>query len=162
MPVTQVEKNAESLSLTVTSEFDASVERVWRLWADPRQLERWWGPPTYPATVVVHDLAPGGRVAYFMTGPEGDRHHGWWKIVSVNPPRGLRFIDGFADATGAENPELPTMTATVAIDPLDGGRTRMTISSQFASLAHMEQLAAMGMVEGITAAINQIDAFIAD
>ena len=47
----------------------ASPERVWQLWADPRQLERWWGPPTYPATFTQHDLAPGGHVEYHMTGP---------------------------------------------------------------------------------------------
>ena len=47
--------------MTITAEFDATVERSWQLWADPRQLERWWGPPTYPATVVEHDLVPGGR-----------------------------------------------------------------------------------------------------
>ncbi len=45
-------------TMTLEAEFDASPERVWQLWADPRQLERWWGPPTYPATVTTHDLRP--------------------------------------------------------------------------------------------------------
>ena len=60
MTVTGVHEGPRALTMTVTAEFDAPVERVWQLWADPRQLERWWGPPTYPATVVEHDLAPGG------------------------------------------------------------------------------------------------------
>ena len=51
MTVTNVHKDPEALTMTITAEFDAPVERVWQLWADPRQLERWWGPPTYPATV---------------------------------------------------------------------------------------------------------------
>jgi uncharacterized protein YndB with AHSA1/START domain len=69
MTVTSVRKDADALTMTVTAEFDASPARVWELWADPRQLERWWGPPTYPATFTAHDLAPGGRSPYDRTQP---------------------------------------------------------------------------------------------
>ena len=69
MTVTAVRKDPKRLTLTVEAEFDASVERIWQLWADPRKLERWWGPPTYPATFTKHDLTPGSRVEYHMTGP---------------------------------------------------------------------------------------------
>lgn len=72
MTVTNVEKDAEQHTMTITSHFDAPIERVWELWVNPHLLERWWGRPTYPATVVDHDLTPGGKVTYFMTGPDGD------------------------------------------------------------------------------------------
>ena len=49
MSVISVEKDLDSLSLTLVADFDAPIERVWQLWVDPRQLERWWGPPTHPA-----------------------------------------------------------------------------------------------------------------
>ena len=61
MSVTSVHKDPETMTMTVTAEYDAPVARVWQLWADPRQLERWWGPPTYPATVVDHDLSRSRR-----------------------------------------------------------------------------------------------------
>ena len=64
MTVIAVHRDSVALTLTIVSEFDAPVERVWQVWADPRQLERWWGPPNYPATVVDHDLTIGGRVTY--------------------------------------------------------------------------------------------------
>lgn len=86
MTFISVEKDAESLTMTIIAQFDAPTTRVWQVWQDPRQLERWWGPPTYPATVVGHDLTPGGRVTYFMTGPEGDAHHGWWSVSAVEAP----------------------------------------------------------------------------
>ena len=89
MTVTAVRKDPGNLSLTLDAEFDASPERVWQLWADPRQLERWWGPPTYPATFTDLDLRAGGRAAYFMTGPEGDTPAGYWDIIEVDPPRRL-------------------------------------------------------------------------
>jgi uncharacterized protein YndB with AHSA1/START domain len=50
MTVISMDTNPEALSMTLVAEFDAGVERVWQLFEDPRQLERWWGPPTYPAT----------------------------------------------------------------------------------------------------------------
>src|SRR3981081_64312 len=83
--VTAVRKDPQRLTLTVEAEFDASVERIWQLWADPRKLERWWGPPTYPATFTKHDRAPGGRVESYMTGPEGDQPHGYWDVLEVEP-----------------------------------------------------------------------------
>ena len=98
MTVTAVRKDPDALTLTLTAEFDASPERVWDLWADPRKHERWWGPPSYPATFTAHDLAPGGHVEYHMTGPTGDQPHGFWDIVEADPPTRLIFVDGFAIA----------------------------------------------------------------
>jgi uncharacterized protein YndB with AHSA1/START domain len=162
MTVTAVQKSRETLTLTITAEFDASVERVWQLWADPRQLERWWGPPTYPATFTAHDLAPGSRVEYHMTGPDGDQAHGYWDIVETHPPRSLVFRDGFANDDGTPNDALPRNEARVTIQEIGDSRTRMSINSQFPSAEAMEQVLAMGMEEGITQAVGQIDAILAE
>jgi Activator of Hsp90 ATPase homolog 1-like protein len=85
MTVTAVRKDAQTLTMTLQAEFDASPERVWQMWVDPRQLERWWDPPTYPATFTKYDLAPGGRAEYHMTGPEGDQHRGYWGSTRSSP-----------------------------------------------------------------------------
>lgn len=157
MSVTSVLKDPENLTMTVNADFGAPVEQVWELWADARKLERWWGPPTYPATFVEHDLTPGGSVAYFMTGPEGDQSHGWWRIVAVEPPHRLEFEDGFADASGAPDPVMPTMVVRVTLAGREDGGTSMAIETAFPSLEAMEQLLALGMEEGITLAVGQID-----
>ena len=162
MTVTDVRKDTEALSMTITAEFDASPERVWQLWADPRQLERWWGPPTYPATFESFDLRPGARVAYHMTGPTGDQPRGWWEIVEVNPPSSLVFLDGFADDEGRPNPDMPVGTAKVKIEDVGGGRTRMSIESLFPDEKAMELNLSMGMEEGMTQAVGQIDAILAE
>ncbi|HEY2478077.1 MAG TPA: SRPBCC domain-containing protein [Solirubrobacterales bacterium] len=156
MPVTGVKKDLDALTMTITAEFDTGAERIWEMWSDPRQLERWWGPPSHPATFVDHDLSPGGRAAYFMTGPEGDKHHGWWRIEEAEPPRRLRFEDGFADDDGNPNEELPTTIATVTIVDADGATT-MSIESKFASREGMERVIEMGMEQGIVEAVGQID-----
>lgn len=162
MPVTDVRKDPDALTMTITAELDASIDRVWQLWADPRQLERWWGPPTHPATVEQHDLSVGGRVSYYMTSPEGERYHGYWEVLEVDAPRRLVVRDGFADADGAPNEAMPESGMTVSVEPGEGGGTRMTIASTFASRESMDQMVAMGMEEGITAAMGQMDALLAE
>ncbi|HZA77911.1 MAG TPA: SRPBCC domain-containing protein [Acidimicrobiales bacterium] len=160
MTVRHVEKDPATLTMVVTAEFNAPLERVWQLWADPRQLERWWGPPTYPATVVDHDLVPGGTVRYFMTGPEGDKHGGWWRILAVDAPRSLEVEDGFADETGTPNPDMPSTTMRVVLSA-EGGVTQMVMTSTFPSLEAMEQLLDMGIEEGLRAAMAQMDDILA-
>ena len=162
MTVTAVEKDLQARILALTAEFEATPERVWQLWADPRQLERWWGPPMYPATFTGHDLRPGGRMTYHMTGPNGEQPHGWWEVVEAQPPSWLVFRDGFAHEDGSVDDSLPVTTARVTIEATGAGRTRMRIESEFASTEAMEQLVAMGMVEGLTEAVSQIDAILAE
>lgn len=160
MPVTDVNKDPDALTLTITAEFDAAAERIWEMWSDPRQLERWWGPPSFPATFVEHDLTPGGRTAYFMTGPDGQKYHGWWRIEETEPPKRLRFADGFDDE-GNPNEEMPGPSAmTVTITETDGVTT-MSIESKFTSREEMEQMIEMGMEQGMTEALGQIDTLLA-
>jgi len=161
MTVTDVAKDSERFTMTVTAEYDVTAERAWQLWGDPRQLERWWGPPTYPATMVDHDLRAGGRVTYFMTGPEGERHHGYWDVLEVDPPRRLLVRDGFADQDGTPVDALPQSHMEVRIADREGGGVVVTIASQFASLEAMQQLVEMGVEEGLRQALGQIDAILA-
>ena len=160
MPVIDVKPDLDNLTLTITAEFAAPVERVWQIYADPRQLEKVWGPPTFPATFVDHDLTPGGRVTYFMTGPEGEKYAGYWQITAVDEPTGFAFEDGFADEEFNPNPELPVSKNVYSFAATETG-TRATYVSTYASAEGLQTVLDMGVVEGSTLAINQIDAFLA-
>jgi uncharacterized protein YndB with AHSA1/START domain len=162
MTVTSITKDPRSLSMTLTAELAATPDRVWQLWADPRQLERWWGPPTYPATVTSHDLRVGGKVEYHMTGPEGDQPKGYWIIDEVEPPHRLVFHDGFANEDGTPNEQMPSNEARVSIQEIGDGRTRMLIESIFPTTEALEQMLAMGMEEGLRQAVGQIDAILGE
>ena len=161
MSVTAVVKDPELLTMTVTAEYHVTAERAWQLWGDPRQLERWWGPPTYPATVVEHDLRSGGKVTYFMTGPEGDQPRGFWDVVEADAPRRLVVQDGFADDEWTPLDAMPSTRMEVDIVDRTGGGVVVTIASTFASIEAMEQLVAMGMEQGMLEAMGQIDAVLA-
>jgi uncharacterized protein YndB with AHSA1/START domain len=162
MTVTALRKDPAVHTMTLEAEFDASPERVWQLWADPRQLERWWGPPSYPATVTSHDLRAGGRVAYYMTGPTGNTPGGYWDVLRVEPPHVIEVRDGFANEDGSPNTDLPGTEFHVQIEAIGGGRTRMSIVSFFSSQEAMERLLTMGMEQGLTEAVGQIDAILAE
>lgn len=161
MPFISSHKDPENLTMTVVAEFDANIERVWQIWEDPRQLERWWGPPTWPATFVTHEFVPGGKASYYMSGPDGEKAAGWWLFTDITAPTSLSFDDGFADDSGNPSSTMPVTHATTTLEDVDG-RTRMTIRSRFDSLQQLEELVEMGMEEGMSLALGQIDAIIAE
>lgn len=161
MTVVESVKDVEDLTLTITAEFAAPVERVWRIWADPRQLERWWGPPTWPATFEEHEATVGARSSYVMTGPDGEKARGYWRVTRVEEPTRFEFDDGFADDDGNPVDSLGITHAVVTLAEVDG-RTRMIVRSSFESLEQLEQMVQMGMEEGMTQAMGQIDALLAE
>jgi uncharacterized protein YndB with AHSA1/START domain len=161
MPVIDVTKDLDHRTLTITAQFAAPAKRVWALYADPRQLERVWGPPTYPATFVSHDLAVGSRSTYYMTGPEGEKSAGWWVITAVDEPRSFAFDDGFADEDFNDAPGMPVSHNVFSFAERDGA-THATFRSHYDSAEALQQVIDMGVEEGSTQAINQIDSFLAE
>lgn len=159
MAVTGIEKDFDALTLVLTAEFAAPIEAVWQLWADPRKLERWWGPPTWPATFVEHDLSVGGKMAYYMTGPDGTKHGGWWRMETIEPPTSLAFVDGFADGEGNPVDSLPETESQMHLTS-EGGKTVMTLTSRFATRDAMETSLSMGLEEGLSAAVGQMDSLL--
>ena len=161
MPVTNISKNVDDLTLTITAEFAAPVERVWQIYADPRQLERIWGPPGYPATVVEHALIPGGTVTYFMTGPDGEKYPGYWKVTAVDEPRSFSFEDGFADGNLKPMSDMPVAHSVYTFEPVGDGATKVTYVSTYETAEGLQKVLEMGIEEGTEQAINQIDALLA-
>src|SRR5690606_24212963 len=125
MPITSVVKDPEALTLTVVADFPVPVRRLWDAYADPRQIEKFWGPPGWPATFTRHDMAPGGRSTYVMTGPEGERSGGYWEFISVEAPRSFEVRDGFTRDDGTPNTDMPSMRMVFAFDETDAG-SRLT------------------------------------
>ncbi len=161
MPVVNVQHDMNNLALTIVADFAAPVERIWQVYADPRQLERVFGPPTYPATFVDHTLEPGSRSTYFMTSPEGEKHAGLWNIATVDAPRQFTFEDAFADLDFNPVAEMPVSQNSYGFAPHEGG-TRATYVSTYTSAEALQQVLDMGIVEGATLAINQIDGLLVD
>ena len=159
MTVVSSTKDAAALTLTVVAEFDATPDDVWNVWEDPRKLERWWGPPTYPATFTRHDFVVGGESRYFMTGPAGDTPRGWWRIDALYKPTRLEFANGLAGDDGEPVPGVEPMAGHVTFENI-GSSTRMTVLTRFVDVEQMETMLGMGMQEGMNQAIRQIGALL--
>ena len=156
VPLTSVTKDAATLTLTLVGDFPVPQQRLWEAFADPRQLERFWGPPFAPSTFTRHDFKVGGRAEYFLSGPSGERWSGSWKFTAVNP------ITSFEAHDGEDNADDENMPASMKF-AFEGAPTgsRVTIVIQFSSVEAMEQTIP-GMEEGFRAAMPQLDALLAE
>ena len=94
-----------------------------------------------------------------MSGPEGEKSRGWWRVTSVNAPRSLEFTDGFANQDGTPNGETPTTAVQVRLTERDGG-TRMELRFVFDSTEHMEQLERWGAFDVFPQSVGQMDALL--
>lgn len=156
MPVTDITTNPDERSIAVTCDFPAPPARIWDFWTDPRQLERWFGPPGYPLTVTDHDLRPGGRMGYYMTSPEGEKLGGYWDIEVVEPTSRLAYKDGFADADGNPAEGMPVGDTVVELTEHEGG-TRVLATTVYGSAEDLQKVVDMGMEEGLREAVGQLD-----
>ncbi|MFJ2544775.1 SRPBCC domain-containing protein [Microbacterium sp. NPDC087589] len=161
MPVTDVITDTENLTMTVAADLAAPIERVWAAYSDPRQLERFWGPPGWPATFTRWDHTVGGKADYTMNGPRGEKASGTWEFLRIDAPRSFEVLDAFADESGTPDADLPSMRMTFTFESTAEG-ARMVNTSYFDSLEALEQIVAMGAVEGTKLAMSQLDAVLQD
>jgi uncharacterized protein YndB with AHSA1/START domain len=160
MTVISVEKDPESLTMTVKANLDATVERAWQLWANPRQFELWWGPPGYSTTVVDHDLRTGGRITFFMGGTEGGRHDSKWEVIAADPPHHLELRDADVDGEGRPNDGNGMTLMAITIGERAGGGVLMVIRTHFDSLSGMQE-ELMGFEAGMRSLFSQIEEVLA-
>jgi uncharacterized protein YndB with AHSA1/START domain len=161
MPVTSVTTDLEALTMTLVADFPVPVERLWKAFADPRQLERFWGPPGYPTTFDRFELRPGGIAHYWMTSPEGERFYGRWDFTEIDEPHRIVILDSFADAQGEVDTSIGTGRMTFTFESTAEG-SRYTAVSANDTLEDLEKVLEMGQVEGMTQAIGQLDTVLAD
>lgn len=158
MPITSVTTNAEDLSLTFVGDYPVKVERLWEAYADPRQLERFFGPPQWPVTFVQHDMVPGGFSKWEMKGPGDNCYRGWWRFNLVEQHRRIELHDGFSADDGTPLTDVHGRMVIIFESTATG--SRVTSISYFPDLAMMEQMAE-GQAEGGRAAMEQLDAILA-
>jgi Activator of Hsp90 ATPase homolog 1-like protein len=64
-------------TIVIERDLDAPRELVWRVWTDPDEVTKWWGPEhfTTPREKIEFDLRPGGVCRMTMVGPDGVEYH---------------------------------------------------------------------------------------
>lgn len=82
----------ERPSLTLTREYAAPPERVWRAWTDAQVLKQWWAPsPGQGVSVAELDVRAGGRYRICFGGADGNEHECAGVYQEVAKPKKLVF-----------------------------------------------------------------------
>jgi uncharacterized protein YndB with AHSA1/START domain len=120
---------------TITREFDAPRELVWKAWTDCAYFSQWWGPTEFTTSHCTIDARPGGDWISAMRSPEG---HDFWSsgtFVELDAPWRFVVDEGFSDENGGRvTPQEYGMTddmpaedrITVTMEERDG-RTQLTM-----------------------------------
>ncbi|MBK8565234.1 MAG: SRPBCC domain-containing protein [Saprospiraceae bacterium] len=151
----------ENNTITVRREFAADRQLVWDCHTKRELLEQWFAPKPWVARTKSMDFSEGGHWLYAMCGPEGEEHWGRMDYVTIQPIESFKAWDGFCDAEGNLNPELPRAEWRSTFDELSESTLVQTVVV-YQSLADLETVVQMGMKEGLTMALDQLEALLND
>ena len=164
----KVTKDLENKTLLIEYATNAPKEKVWRAYSDRGLFESWWGPEGWETTTKEFDFHPGGRVHYGMKCVDENQgeffgQESWGVVImqEVDAPNSFTGKDHFSDAEGNINNDMPGMTMSVELVEENGG-TRIITRCVTESAEQLEQLLAMGMVEGFSSQLNKLEKLLQD
>ena len=152
--------NKENKTITVKREFAAELPLVWDAYTKSEILDQWWAPKPWKSRTKTMDFREGGYWHYAMVGPEGEEHWALANYKTIDPKKRFTALDGFADAEGVVNTEMPQSKWEVSFTP----KEEVTLVENlitFDDLAQLETTIQMGFKEGLTMAMEGLDALLA-
>lgn len=152
----QFVKDMERGVLTVERMFDAAPEKVWEAHTEGEILSEWWAPKPWKAVTISMDFREGGRWFYYMLGPEGERSYCAVEYASIDPMKSFTGNDFFCDENGKRDENMPTMEWKTGFIS-EGSGTKLVSTITYESPADLEKILSMGMEEGYTQALNQLE-----
>jgi uncharacterized protein YndB with AHSA1/START domain len=128
-------------TIVIERELDAPRELVWKVWTDPDEVTRWWGPEhfTTPREKIEFDLRPGGFCRLTMVGPDGQEYPNDGHFVVVEPPERLSF-----GQQSTENPMIESGETTVEFVEIGERRTRVIVTSRMICAEELLPMARAG------------------
>ena len=153
-PTTEITADADLPLVRITREFDASPEKVFRAHTDPDLFAQWCGPNGYAMRIDHFDCRTGGSYRYEHTGADGTfGFHGCFHEVRPASVIVQTFtFEGAPDGVALER---------LVLEPLDGGRTRLTATSLVDSFEARDAFLASGMETGVREGYERLDALLA-
>lgn len=151
--------NKENNTITIKREFAANRQLVWDCHTKSELLDQWFAPKPWKTTTKTMDFNEGGYWLYAMLGPEGEEHYGRMDYQKIQPIAHYTAFDGFCDAEGVLNPQLPRAVWNTSFKDLADNTLVQTIVT-YASLTDLEVVIKMGMKEGLSMCLDQLDVFL--
>jgi uncharacterized protein YndB with AHSA1/START domain len=128
-------------TIVIERELDAPRELVWRVWTDPDEVAKWWGPEhfTTPRETIEFDLRPGGVCRMTMVGPDGEEYPSDGHFRIVEPPERLSFGEQITN-----HPMIESSDTTIEFLDLGGDRTKLVITARLVCAEEMVGMAQAG------------------
>ncbi|HRJ40814.1 MAG: SRPBCC domain-containing protein [Caldilineaceae bacterium] len=124
-------------AVVIERTFDAPTDRIWQMWTEAEQFQKWYGPVGFSVPVAQMDLRVGGKRLICMASPDGSMK--MWttgEFVEIVPTTRLVYTESMADEAGnlispsamGMPPGYPETTeVTVQLEEV-GGRTKMVMT----------------------------------
>jgi uncharacterized protein YndB with AHSA1/START domain len=116
----------EERTLRMVHTFDASAERLFAAWTDPKQFVEWFGPHGMTNTFCDVDLRVGGAWRVEAEG-RGTRRAVSGKYLEIDPPRRLVFTWAWHETGDLATPREHETTVALDFKPV-GRRTELTLT----------------------------------
>ncbi|GAB3640164.1 SRPBCC family protein [Spirosoma arcticum] len=146
----------ENKTIVVKREFAAERALVWDAYTKSELLDQWWAPKPWKARTKTMDFREGGSWHYAMVGPDGEEHWAVANYKTIQPQKSFTGLDGFADAEGVVNQDLPQSRWNVSFAD-QGEVTLVEHLITYDDLAQLETTLQMGFKEGLTMAMEGLD-----
>lgn len=105
-------------ALSVEREFNATPERLWEYWTDPKKYAKWLNPGKQDLKILKWDLREGGECRFIMPLDNGAEREDGGIFFVLDKPRHL--VSGAPDKS---------FVLDVTFAPVDAKRTRVTVVS---------------------------------
>lgn len=123
-------KTLDQPRLNIDRVYPVAPEKVWRAWADPQALSRWFGPGQPDSVTSAQlDVRVGGRYRIAFIAPDGVEHVAAGVYREVVPNRRLVF-----SWTREGMPEVDSQV-TIELRPVAGGTQLSFVHEQFPDVA---------------------------
>ena len=136
--------------ITITREFDAPRDLVFRAHVDPELLVQWLGPRDLTTTIDRYDARDGGTWRYVQKDADGNEY-GFHGVFHGTPsPEAIVQTFEFEGVPGH------VMLDTTTLEQRDG-RTLMRTVSSFQSVEDRDQMVASDMERGVRDSGDRLD-----
>lgn len=139
--------------IVITREFNAPRELVFRALTDPALVPQWWGPANMTTQIDAMDVRMGGLWRYVQQDNEGNEYAFRGVYHEIAAPERVVYTFEWEGMQG--HILLETLTLTE-----QNGKTLITDSSVFQSVADRDGMLQSGMEEGAAASWDRLEALL--
>jgi len=152
---TKIKRDLDEKSITVSREFEAPLELVWRAMTEKEFLNQWWGPAPWRAETKTMDFREGGFWHYAMVGPENQKHWARMNYLKISLHKKIEMDDFFSDEAGNVDKNLPLSKGETVFTKTQAG-TSVDFKLKFATIDALNKTVKMGFEQGITQCNEQL------